>query len=118
MFVMAHPLPTFHTLQEQRYAEREALRRAWLEKTRRAVDELAPRFPGIAAVHVFGSLVKAGRFSERSDLDLAIDVADLATESQFWHALEEELEHDVDLRPRQGAVARAVADYGECVYER
>lgn len=115
---MPSPLPTFRSLQEERRAEREALRRSWLEKTRRAVRALAPRFPGVEAVSAFGSLVKPGRFTERSDLDLAIDVDAVETESRFWRALEQELEHDVDLRPRRGAVARAVADHGECLYER
>ncbi|MCP4663610.1 MAG: nucleotidyltransferase domain-containing protein [bacterium] len=102
-----------------RVAERERLRQRWLLAAREAIRRLAPAEPGIRAAYLFGSLVRPEScFTERSDIDVAVDCADPEAESRFWRALEQELEHDVDVRPLEAAVRWAVESYGECVYAR
>lgn len=109
----------YHARRErERQEERESLRQDVLERVRRSVQTHAPHFPAIRAVYLFGSLVQPGRFTPGSDVDLAVDVDDIREETPFWRALEEDLERNVDLRPRTGAVARAVESYGELCYER
>jgi predicted nucleotidyltransferase len=109
----------FHIRRERlRRQEREALRRQRYQRVRLAVEQIAPAHPGIGAVYLFGSLVQPGRYTPRSDVDVAVDCDDPAAESRFWQALEAELETNVDLRPCKGAVARAVRTCGECIYER
>jgi predicted nucleotidyltransferase len=98
--------------------EREALRLEVLEKAREAVRRSAPLFPAIRAVYLFGSLLQPGRFLPDSDVDVAVDCDDIEMETPFWRMLEEELRRDVDLRPRIGAIARAVEEEGERCYER
>ena len=102
----------------ERLADREALRGRRLEATRQAVARLAPQYPSIEAVHLFGSVLQPGRFTRRSDVDVALDCDDLEEESRFWRALEEALETQVDVRPRRGPIADAVTSSGEKVYER
>ena len=99
-------------------ARREALRQEVLGQVHAAVRRIAPRHPAIRAVHLFGSLVQPGRFSPHSDVDLAVDCDDVAAETPFWREMEMALERNVDLRPREGAVARAAAAYGELLYDR
>jgi predicted nucleotidyltransferase len=99
--------------EEERFREREALRQERLERVRAAVALLAPRFPAVAGVYLFGSILQPGRFPASSDVDVAVDCTDLEEESRFWRSLEEALEWTVDLRPRRGGVARAVETYGE-----
>ncbi|MGH8865069.1 MAG: nucleotidyltransferase family protein [Burkholderiales bacterium] len=85
---------------------------------RRHKGRRAPRYPAIGAVYLFGSALQPGRFTSGSDVDVAVEGADVDTESRFWRALEEDCGGAVDLRSLQGAVARAVADDGERVYVR
>ena len=101
----------------ERRARREALRLDWLAKARQAITELAPQFPQIKTVHLFGSLMRSGHFHEESDIDIAVSSDDVEAESRFWAALEQRLHRDVDLRPLRGAILRAV-ELGELVYER
>lgn len=109
----------FHARRErQRRRRREALRRQRLGRVREVVDRLAPSYPAIEAVYAFGSLVRPGGFDEASDVDLAVDCADLEVESAFWRALEEELGLAVDLRPCSGPIADAVELTGERLYAR
>ena len=109
----------YHARREQlRRQQRETLRLQRYEQVRSAIDRIAPEYPAIRTVYLFGSLVRPGHFRPSSDVDLAVDCDDLAEESRFWQALESALQMDVDLRPRQGAVAWAVATEGERVYER
>lgn len=109
----------YHARRDQeRQAEREALRLEVLEKARSVIRRLAPAFPPIRAVYLFGSLLQPGRFRPESDVDIAVDCDDIEVETPFARALEEVLKRDVDLRPRRDAIARAVEDSGECVYER
>ena len=104
--------------QKERRAQREALRQQRLTALRQAIQDRAPRYPAIGAVYLFGSVLQAGRFTSGSDVDVAVEGADVDTESRFWRALEEDCGVAVDLRSLQGAVARAVADHGERVYVR
>ncbi|MBA2592696.1 MAG: nucleotidyltransferase domain-containing protein [Pseudomonadota bacterium] len=104
--------------QKERRAQREALRLQRLTALREAIRRRAPRYPAIGAVYLFGSVLQPGRFTSGSDVDVAVEGADVDTESRFWRALEEDCGGAVDLRSLQGAVARAVADHGERVYVR
>jgi predicted nucleotidyltransferase len=113
------PYREYHARRDrEELRRREALRLGLLERARAAIRELAPGFPALRAVFLFGSILRPGRFQSGSDVDVAIDCDDLATETPFWRALEEGLERNVDLRPRLGAIAEAVEEYGELCYER
>ncbi len=102
----------------ERLEKREARRRRCLDAARTGIRRLAADLRPIRAVYLFGSLLQRGQFSDRSDVDVAIECDDIATEGRFRRALEEELRLSIDLRPHEGAVARAVEAYGERVYER
>jgi predicted nucleotidyltransferase len=109
----------YHARREQEIRnEREALRLETLARARAAIRRRAPQFPPIRAVYLFGSIVQPGRFHAVSDVDVAVDCDEIATETPFARALEADLGRAVDLRPREGPIARAVADEGENVYER
>ena len=102
----------------QRYEQREQLRLHWLQRVRATILRMAPRYPGVQRVILFGSLIKAGRFRSDSDIDVAVECDTLEGESAFWHALEQELERDIDVRSLTGTVAEIVAREGEMVYGR
>lgn len=97
---------------------REARRQERLAAARQAIRDLAPGEPALRAVYLFGSILQPGRFTERSDVDVAVDSDDPAAESRFWRALEDALDVPFDVRPLSGAVATAVEHGGECVYVR
>ncbi len=99
-----------------RRAARETLRQRKLEQARVAIRRLAPRFPAVRRVYLFGSLLRPGRFDAASDIDVALECDDLQAETPFARALERELATAIDLRPCRGAVAEAVRDGGEKVY--
>ena len=99
-------------------ALRESERQELLTQVREAVWRFAPLHPAIRRVYVFGSLLKAGRFRPRSDVDLAVDCDQVESETPFWRDMERALRRNVDLRPRLGAVAEAVAAHGELCYAR
>jgi predicted nucleotidyltransferase len=113
------PYLEYHARRERELrAQREALRLNVLAQAREAIRRLAPDFPALRAVYLFGSILKIGRFHSGSDVDVAIDCENLETEHPFWQALEDALERNVDLRPRAGPIAQAIQDYGELSYER
>jgi predicted nucleotidyltransferase len=107
----------YHKRREaEAFRQREELRLQQLTRVRASIKQLAPRFPAIEAVYLFGSIVQEGRFTDHSDIDVAVQTDDVATESAFWRTLEEALAWNVDVRPYQHPITQAVADYGECVY--
>jgi predicted nucleotidyltransferase len=109
----------YHARREaERRAQREELRQARLANVRAAIRQLAPTYPAIRAVYLFGSIMQSGRFTPQSDIDVAISCDDVAVESRFWRALEEALEWNVDIRPFQHPITQAVSAYGEIAYER
>lgn len=109
----------YHRRREERERRRrEGQRTSVLKKLRAQVRRLAPQFPGIRAVYVFGSVLQPGRFKSSSDLDLALEIDDLEQEGPFALALEESLGWPIDVRPYEGAVRQAVETDGETIYER
>lgn len=114
-----HPFREYHARRERQLRQgREGVRLEVLGRAREAIRRLAPQFPAIRTVHLFGSILRSGRFLPDSDVDVAIEGDDVAVETPFWQALEEALARDIDLRPRIGPVARAVEEGGELCYER
>ncbi|MES1240244.1 MAG: nucleotidyltransferase domain-containing protein [Acidobacteriota bacterium] len=119
MDAQADTFRAFHARRERaRLEERENLRLDILDRAKAAILRQAPAFPAIRAAYLFGSILQPGQFHEGSDVDIAIDCDDIGVETPFWRALEDELQRNVDVRPREGAVARAVEAYGEKVYGR
>lgn len=109
----------YHRRREARHKQqREAERQKWLARAQAEIADLALRFPEIKQVYLFGSIVQPGRFRPGSDIDVAVESDSVQTESNFWRALERALEHDVDVRPLSGPIARAVELHGIKVYER
>lgn len=102
----------------ERRQRREELRTSVLVETRAAIRRVAPRYPAIRAVHLFGSLLEPERFRVGSDVDLALEIDDLEQEGPFARALEEALGRPVDVRPFVGPIRRTVEQGGETVYER
>ena len=110
-FKQYHQQRTVRVLQQ-----REQLRTAWLHRAQEVIGLLAPQFPAIQQVALFGSIAKPGRFHHQSDIDVAVICLDAEQESRFWRALEEALQWDVDLRPLSGPISQAVQQYGAVVY--
>jgi len=109
----------YHRERDQKLkAEREAERQKWLEKTRSAIQQIAPHHPFIQTVYLYGSLMQPGRFGTHSDLDLAVECDAIEAETPFWQDLEQALRRDVDLRPLVHPITFAVEFYGELAYER
>jgi predicted nucleotidyltransferase len=109
----------YHTQRElYRQLAREQRRQERYRQIGAAIQRLAPDYPALRAVYLFGSLVQPGRYGLRSDIDVAVVCDNPTEESRFWQALERELKCDIDLRPYRGAVAWAVNTCGECIYER
>lgn len=109
----------YHALRDaERRAAREELREHTLAAARAAIQRLAPRYPAIRAVYLFGSVLQPGWFTDASDLDVAAEVDDLEAEGPFVRALERELGRLVDLRPLAGTLCHTVETEGERVYER
>lgn len=102
----------------KRRLQSETERLAWLARTRDTIMRLAPDYPEIERVYLFGSLVQPCRFRSDSDLDVAVLSSTVEAESAFWRALEHMLQRDVDIRPYAGAIVDAVTWFGEQVYER
>lgn len=102
----------------EEHARREALRSRVLTAVRAAIPEVAQGFSAVQALHLFGSILQPGRFSEHSDIDVAIDCTDVFVEGRFRRELERRCEWRVDLRPCVERVAEAVELSGEKVYER
>jgi predicted nucleotidyltransferase len=102
----------------KRRAEREAYRSEWLTKARAAIRQHAPAFPDLKRVFLFGSIMQPGRFRPNSDIDVAVECADLEQESDFWRAMQQALRRNVDVRPYVEPITDAVRWYGELVYER
>jgi len=102
----------------KQYALREEKRLAWLTRAREAIQRFALDFPTLERVYLFGSIVQPGKFTEDSDIDVAVECQSVETESAFWRVLEQALQRDIDVRPYTGAIVDAVKWYGEKVYER
>ncbi len=90
----------------------------WLIQVKKIVPPLATQYPAIERVYLFGSLLHPEQFSERSDIDLAIQCDDIVIETPFWRQLEQSLGRDIDLRPLDGIIKTIALTEGKLLYER
>jgi len=70
----------------------ETLRRRWAQAARDAVARVAPRFPVVARVYLFGSFAQGGMPWAESDLDLGIEPR---PDGETYWALAGELQREI-----------------------
>lgn len=104
--------------QQKQWQERETLRQEKLAQIITTIQQIAPTLPAIDQVYLFGSVVQPGRFSPRSDIDVAVECHHLTSESDFWRLLEQKMNWPIDVRPYVGPIILSVAAHGQKVYER
>jgi predicted nucleotidyltransferase len=109
-------------LHEQQQAEREQRRQAALAAVCAAIRQVAPGYPAVEHVYLFGSVLRPGAMHAGSDIDIAIDKK-LSAEDYFalWRDLERAApDWQIDLRELEpdGCFAEGVRKRGMVVYER
>lgn len=106
---------------ERKRAEREARRtRATLAVTK-AVAQVAPRFPKVQRVYLFGSVTRPGAFRLDSDVDVAIEGLGVEEYFPVWRAIEEAApDWNIDVRDitAPSDFADRVRRTGRLIYER
>ncbi|WP_448563129.1 nucleotidyltransferase domain-containing protein [Trichothermofontia sp.] len=70
--------------QAQRETHRQQARNAAIA----AILDVAPTYPCITQIYLFGSVTQPGCFSDRSDIDIAVAGTDAATYFALWRDLE------------------------------
>ena len=104
--------------QEELRARRQALSRGIVDGLRAASAEAATRFPSIARVIVFGSVLR-GRAAETSDVDVLVEGIRAEEYFPLRRFLCEHLEREVDLHTETepAAFLDKVRARGECIHE-
>lgn len=108
----------FYQRDQKRQQIREQARLECFQHVHNLVNNIAPNYPEIKQLYLFGSLAQPGRFRSHSDIDLALVSTDIAIETPFCRELEQNLKRSVDLRPLIGTIVEAVKQYGILLYER
>lgn len=91
------------------------------QAVREAIYTVAPRYPTVWRVYLFGSVIRPGAFGADSDVDVGIEGANMALCFDIWRDLEQAVsEWNLDVRSldNQDAFARRIRQKGELVYER
>ncbi|MBI3762625.1 MAG: nucleotidyltransferase domain-containing protein [Chloroflexi bacterium] len=89
-------LPAIRRRWRQEQAAWRRRRAAALQKARQAAQILRERFTARRVI-AFGSVVRDGRFDERSDIDLAVEGLPRAHYLKAWAAILRESEFEIDL---------------------
>lgn len=105
----------------RRRAEAEARRAAAQEAVERAIRTVAPRYPGIRRVYLFGSVLRPGVFRPDSDIDVGVEGDDGHGLFDFWRELEAAAPGwAFDVRPLdpEDPFSQRVQERGRLIYER
>ena len=110
----------FHRRIATQREAREALRLQAREDIAAAILEVAPAYPEIAQVYLFGSITQPGQFGHHSDIDIAVAGTDAAAYFALWRDLEAAYPNQsIDLREinQPGHFTTIVRQTGELIYE-
>jgi predicted nucleotidyltransferase len=79
----------FEERERRKYAEREHRRQEALRAIRQAVRAVAPSYPAVQRVYLFGSVTRPGAFRPDSDVDVGVEGLDAAAWFDLWRDLEQ-----------------------------
>jgi predicted nucleotidyltransferase len=99
---------------------REILRQQAREDAIAAILKVAPAYPCITQIYLFGSVTQPEKFRDHSDIDIAVAGTDAATYFALWRDLEAACPTwAIDLREinQPSHFANTVRQTGELVYE-
>ena len=104
--------------EKRRLWEREKIRRKAIAKLS-LLNDILSNFPQVKKAYIFGSIVKEGKFREKSDIDIALEGKVKEDYFLIWSELEEELNEGVDLRILDsGVTSQIIKKEGKLIYER
>ena len=119
--IIANYRRTFHQRAQARFRANEERRRQARQTVLEAIVMIAPRYPNVQRVYLFGSIIRPGAFRLDSDIDLGVEGADMALCFQLWRDLEQAVtEWMLDVRSLEDddPFSQRVRLKGEVVYER
>ncbi|MEA3407260.1 MAG: nucleotidyltransferase domain-containing protein [Chloroflexota bacterium] len=86
--------------ERRRRAERERRRREALAAVRQAVHAVAPSYPTLERVYLYGSVIRPGAFRRDSDVDVAVEGLGAGECFDLWQDLEQAAPAwNLDVRP-------------------
>jgi len=80
---------SYEEREQRRWAEREHRRQEALTTIRQAVRAVAPSYPTVQRVYLFGSVTRPGAFRPDSDVDVAVEGLDAGVCFDLWRDLEQ-----------------------------
>ncbi len=113
-----------HTFQQRAQAQlkdRERQRQQATDAALAAIVLVMPRYPTAQRAYLFGSILKPGGFRPNSDIDVAVEGADMALCFDIWRDLEQAApEWQFDVRPlsENDPFSERIRQKGNLVYER
>lgn len=111
----------WRALEARRRAEAEARRSAARTAAEVVIQSVAPRYPGIRRVYLFGPILRPGAFRPDSDIDVAVEGDDGRGLLDFWRDLEAAAPGWIfDVRPLEpgNSFSERIRSRGLVVYER
>ncbi len=100
---------------------KEKRRQQATDAARAAIAIVMPRYPMVQRAYLFGSILKPGGFGPNSDVDIAVEGADMALCFDIWRDLEQYApEWQFDVRPlsKNDLFSERIRQKGEVIYER
>ena len=110
-----------HQRAQARLREREKRRQRARQVVMDAISVVAPRYPTVRRVYLFGSVTRPGAFGPDSDVDIGVEGADMALCFDIWRDSEKaapEWELDVRSLDEDDPFAERVRQKGDLIYER
>jgi predicted nucleotidyltransferase len=101
-------------------AARETLRQQAHQAAIAAILQIAPNYPPITQIYLFGSVTRSGGFHSQSDIDIAVAGTDATAYFALWRDLEAACpDWAIDLREinQPSHFTNTVHQFGELVYE-
>jgi len=90
----------FEERERRRQAERERCRQEALAAIRQTIRAVAPSYPAVQRVYVFGSVTRHGAFRPDSDIDVGVEGLDAGVCFDLWRDLEQAVPGwTLDVRP-------------------
>jgi len=112
---------SFYEREEKRQKEHDQRQAQAEQNIIQTVQSLAPQYPQLLRVYLFGSILSQVSFKPSSDIDLMVEGVSFEESFRLWKELEQKIpEHYVDVRVFEvdNPFCQRIKMKGKVIYER